>query len=366
MKKLVVLILLFALSLTLVSCFEESTVFPDMVEYTESEILEAAKQKYNIKSFYYTSMRVDKKGRTLEEFSYNNYSYYGLFNNLKNPDNLEKALTSFAGKNGGHHIQGIYAFFACYVALGVDQDNTPKFIFYNTNINKNEKIVDTIGSCDYPYELHPSKINTRFVDEITWDTLRVNFKKQYYDEISIKGLFYCLDKPAIITSLYSRNGIYMVQFYEENNKTVFDIYRIEVLDNFDADNMNQYITSQELIYSTSNQYECHYNKYGVNYNDFFNINFTVEQSTEANYLDLISGTITPKDVGKEIVRYWFNYKITYLINRNGKISEIDYLNISSELKDNRFGLLVDRIDGYDHQISTRVTIISFCIIYKKQ
>lgn len=365
MKKLVFLIILSFFTFTLSSCFEKSTIYPDMVEYTENEILDVAKAKYNIKKFYYTGFRVNKSNQALDAFSYNNYSCYGIFNNLKNPDNLKIALTSFAGKNGGHDIQGIFANFACYMALGIDENDKAKFIFYNTNINKNKSIADTIGSSDYPFELSPSKINTRFMDEITWDTLKANWKKQYGDKISIKGLFYCFDKPSIITSLHSNTGIYLVQFYEENKETVFDIFRITLRDDYHIDNINQYITSQKLIYSTSKSYECHYAKYGVSYNDFFDIKFTVEQSLEANNLDLISGTITAKDVGMEVVNYSFNYRISYLINNNGKISETSYLNGSSELINNRFGLLIDKIEDHDHRLSTFVTIENFYIIYKK-
>ena len=365
MKKLVILIVLFSLSFMLVSCFEKPTVYPDMVEYSESEILEVAKSKYNIKSFYYTGYRVDKTQTNLDQFSYNNYCCNGIFNNLKNPNNLKKALTSFAGKNGGKQVQGHYSFFACYMALGIDENNKAKFIFYNTNINKNEKIEDTIGSSDYPFELSPSRINTRFMDEITWDALRINFKKQYNEKISIQGLLYCFDKATIITSLHSRDGIYLVQFYEESEKVVFDIFRITLRDDYRIDNINQYITSQELIYSTSNNYECYYTKYGVSSSDFFDINFSVEQSNEANNLDLISGTITPKDVGKEVVNYSFSYRISYLINKDGKIIEISVLKGSSELINNRFGLLIDKIEGYDHKDSTSVSIVSFSIIYKK-
>ena len=366
MKKLVILIVLFSLSFMLVSCFDKSTVYPDMVEYSETEILEAAKDKYNINSFLYTSYRVDKNERASTEFNYNNYSCNGIFSNLKNPDNLKKALTSFAGKNGGRQVQSHYSLFACYLALGIDNNNKPKFIYYNTNINKNEQIVDTIGSSDYPYELSPLKINTKFMDEIKWNSLRVNFKEQYYDKISIKGLLYCFEKPTIITSLHSTKGLYLVQFYEENDKTVFDIFRVTLRDDFRIDNLNQYITSQELIYSTSNNYECYYTEYGVDYNDFFDINFTVEQSTEADCFDLISGTITPKDVGKEVVHYSFTFKVTYLINNNGKVTETSDIRGKSELINNRYGLLIDKIEGYDHKYSTKVSLVTFSIIYKRK
>ncbi len=364
MKKILIAFLTTFFCLTLTSCFE-TTKFPDMVEYSEEEVLEVAKEKYNIKRFYYTGVRVNKKDYEKEEFSYDNFDCCGILNNLVNPNNVEVALTSFAGKNGGHDIQGMFRYFACYVALGIDEDNNAKFIYYNTNINKNKKIEDTIGSSDYPYDLHPSKINTRFMDEITMDWLRAYFKKMYNDEISIKGLYYCFDKPTIITYLGSRD-IHMIQFYEENNKTVFDIFRIELDDHYYTNNINEYITNQELIYSTSNQYEIYYAKYGANPNDFFEIKYTVEQSTEASYLDLVSGTITLKDVGKEVVSYSFNYCITYKVKmENGDITTQDHLHWHTELRNNRFGLLIDQIEGINHEETTTVTIESWRIIYKK-
>lgn len=364
MKRLLTIIVLFVLSLILTSCFGTSTKFPDMVEYSEQEVLEVAKEKYNIQKFYYTGLEVRKSYNPVDGFSYDNYDCLGIFNNIKNPDNIEKALTSFAGKNGGHDIQGMYRYFACYIALCEDGNGDTKFVYYNTNINKNEQIADTIGSSDYPYDLHPSKINTKFIDEITMDSLRINFKKQYHDEISIKGILYCFDTPTIVTSLNYSYYTYLVQFYEED-KVVFDIFRITVSDVYNYDIINQNITSKELIYSTSNKYEIHFAKYGVNPNDFFDINFTVEQSTEANNLDLISGTITVKDVGKEVVNYSFNYTISYKVkDEDGKLIIRESTKGSSELKNNRFGLLIDKIDGHNHKQSTNVTISSFYIIYK--
>lgn len=365
MKRFLTIIVLFILSLILTSCFGTSTKFPDMVEYTEQQVLEVVKEKYNIQKFYYTSQEVRKSYNPIDGFSYDNYDCLGIFNNIKNPDNLEKALTSFAGKNGGHDIQGMYRYFACYIALGEDANGNAKFIYYNTNINKNEQIAETIGSSDYPYDLHPSQINTKFMDEITMDSLRINFKEQYHDEISIKGILYCFDKPTIITS----NRASLVQFYEEEDRVVFDIFKISLSDkygDFNFDDINQNIISKELIYSTSNKYEIYFAKYGVNQNDFFDINFTVEQSTEANNLDLISGTITVKYVAKEVINYSFNYKISYKVkDEDGKLIIRESTNGSSELRNNRFGLLIDKIEGHDHKQSTNVTISDFYIIYKK-
>lgn len=364
MKRLFTIMILFVVCLLLNSCFFTSTKFPDMIEYMETEVLEVAKEKYNIQKFYFTGIEVRKSYDQQDELSYDNYDCLGIFTNIKNPDNLEKSLTSFAGKNGGHDIQGMYKYFACYVALVEDTNGIAKFIFYNTNINKNENISDTIGSSDYPYDLHPSKINTKFMDEITWDSLRVNFKQQYHDEISIRGLLYCFDKPTIITS--SRKSL--VQFYEEDDKVVFDIFSITLNDqygDYNFDDMNQSIKSKELIYSTSKKYDFHFSKYGVDPNMFFDIQFSVEQSIEADYLDLISGTITVKDIGKEVVSYGFNYKIIYSEkDKNGKIVVRDVVYGSSELKNNRFGLLIDQIEGHDHKVSTTVTITNFHIIYK--
>lgn len=365
MKRFFTIIILFILSIILTSCFGTSTRFPDMVEYSEQEVLEVAKEKYNIQKFYYTGVDARKSYNPVEGFSYSNYTCNGIFTNIKNPDNLEKALTSFAGKNGGHDIQGMFRYFACYIALGEDINGVAKFIYYNTNINKNEKIVDTIGSSDYPYDLHPSEINTKFMDEITMDSLRINFKKQYHDEISIKGILYCFDTPTIVTGLNNRYYKYLVQFYKEEDKAVFDIYRITVSDEYNYDAISQNITSKELIYSTSNKYEIYFAKYGVNPSDFFDINFTVEQSTEANYLDLISVTITVKDVGKEVINYSFNYKISYKVkDEDGKLIDREHTCGYTELNNSRYGLLIDKIDGHDHKQSTNVTISYFYIIYK--
>lgn len=364
MKRFFIVIVLSILTLILTSCFVTSTRYPDMVEYSEQEVLEVAKEKYNIKKFYYTGLEVRKSYNPVDEFSYDNYDCLGIFNNIKNPNNLEISLTSFAGKNGGHDIQGMYANFACYIALGEDVNGDVKFIYYNTNIDKNKTIADTIGSSDYPYDLHPSKINKKFIDEITWDSLRINFKNKYYDKINIKELVYCFDKPTIITS--SRTSL--VQFYEEDDKVVFDIFNISLSDkygDFNFDDINGSITSKELIYSTSKKYEIHFAANGVNPNNFFNINFSVEQSTEASYLDLISGTITVKDVGKEVVDYGFNFKISYKVkDENGNLVDREYTCGHTELKNSRFGLLIDIIEGHDHKVSTTVTISNFHIIYR--
>ena len=80
---------------------------------------------------------------------------------------------------------------------------------------------------------------------------------------------------------------------------------------------------------------------------------------------MISGTITVKDVGKEVVSYGFNFKITYKIkNENGKLIVREDTRGHTELNNSRFGLLIDKIDGHDHKLTTNVTISSFHIIYK--
>ena len=365
MKKVLIVLIVSSFIILLSSCFGTVTKFPDMVEYLEDEVLEVAKEKYNIKNFYYTSLRADKNHNAKEEFSFDNYDCYGIFNNIKNPHNLEKALTSFAGKNGGHDIQGQFHYFACYIALGVDYNDNVKLIYYNTNINKNEKIEDTIGSSDYPFDLEPSKINTKFIDEIKWDALRINLQKQCGDEINIKGLYYGFDKPTIITSLNSTSGTYLVQFYEEDSKVVFDLFEINVEDYYEYDHLEKYIKSKELIYSTSYQYECIYPEYGRVAEDYFNIEFSVEQSTEASYLDLVSGTITVKDVGKEVINYGFNYKISYKVLKNGKLYSQEELRSYTELINNRFGILIDQIEGHNHEETTDVYLLNYYIIYKK-
>lgn len=360
MKKILSLFIIISLFMILTSCIPDFNV----IKYTEEEVLEIAKEKYNIKEFYYTDLEVKIINDKLSQISYDNYYCNGIFTKIINPDNLEKALSSFAGKR---EYNKKYSFdFVCYLALGITEDNKSLFVYYNTTINKNQNIIDTIGSSEYPYDVKLEEINLNFIEEIELTSLRNNLKKEFNAKINIKNIFYHFDKPTFISLPYYSKEATMIQLYKENNSIVYDIFEIEKNGSFEYNNIQNILISKELIYSTSNNYEVHFNKLDENVNDYFDLKYTVEQSKEADYLDLISGTITLKDIGKEVVYYSFSYKIVHKIKiDNGELIDYESIEHCTELRNNRFGLLIDKIENHDHKETTKVEIISFLIIYKK-
>ena len=181
MKNLFLLMMLLFSALFLSSCFwfGTSTTYPDMVEYSQAEVLLVAKEKYDISRYIFDDLYF--KGETSgegEEFTVLDYSsqFPSIF---VNGDNVENAFRAFAGKNGGHDIQGYYHAFLCYVALVECQDGSLKFIYYNTNIHKDAEIIDTIGASDYTLDISPEEItNSLFTVANNWARMVV-YLNQY-------------------------------------------------------------------------------------------------------------------------------------------------------------------------------------------
>ena len=115
MKKALAFLLIISTMLTLSSCFlfGRVTTYPDMVEYTEAEVLEVAKEKYQIVRWVFTSEEImgdasyDEEG----EFCLTFFDEGRFSTEPTGGDNIEAAFTSFAGKNGNHDIQGRYSIF---------------------------------------------------------------------------------------------------------------------------------------------------------------------------------------------------------------------------------------------------------------
>ena len=171
------ILLSFALLLFLTSCFlfGDVTTHPDMVEYTESEILEVAKEKYGVTEWIFTGTEIlgkawyDVEGALCLEF-YNDGQFSTEF---VNGDNIEVAMQAFAGKNGNHDIQGRYSHFLCCIALGKCADGSMKFVYYNTNIHKDAKTADTIGASDYIFDVSPTEITDSLFDgPSNWHEMR--------------------------------------------------------------------------------------------------------------------------------------------------------------------------------------------------
>ena len=214
MKRLLCVLVIITSLLILSSCFLwKSTKYPDMVEYTQTQILEVAKEKYSITEWIYIDSEL--RGRTWYtdtgafKIETHDIQYSG---NLVNGDNTEKALTAFAGKNGRHDVQGLYGNFLCYVSLGKCADDTLKFIYYNTNIHKDAEIADTIGASDYTLEVLPTEINNSlFTAPYEWLEMQL-FLNRFMDA-NPRSFIYS-GKRLKLQKNYG--GLVELEFYKEN------------------------------------------------------------------------------------------------------------------------------------------------------
>ena len=209
MNKNVLLFLLFIMSITLIGCFDV-VYHENLVVYDKQEVLEIAKEKYQIGKFYFINYEL----------------YHEIPFEVNNSNNYEMAITSFVGVNGGHDIQGMYANFICYLAYGIDDNGNHKFIYYNTNLDKNEEIADTIGASDYPYSCNFEDIASS-IDTINYPRLRdkLSFLKNLNPSSDVT---YLIDEK--LTLRFQVKGLvpnctsFQMTFDKNNGKTIFDIY----------------------------------------------------------------------------------------------------------------------------------------------
>ncbi len=353
MKRLLVMFLVISFCLIPLSGCFTYIKYPDMVEYNESEILDVIKEQFNIKSFIFTSDQlhgeIDTSAGFKVELLGDKYS-----TDFINPVNMKKALTSFAGKNGGHDIQGMYSYFLCYVALGINEDGEAKFIYYNTNIHKDAKIADTIGTSDYPYDILPNEItDDYYIAE--WGAMT-----RFLAKFKNTSFIYSGDQLSKKLDLGYHQGKAEIKYYTEDGHIVFDLYHIQSsgYDKLEASN---------LVYSTSSRYGIIYNSQGFDYSQYIDVNYSVEPSTEASYCDLIKGTAKIKDFGKNIVYSQLSVAIEYY-NLNAEGNPVLWTSsegIERYKKEVTHGVLADRIEGIDHKETASFTLNDFYILYEK-
>lgn len=359
MKKIIaILCCAFVFTLLLSGCFD-STVYPDMVEYDSTEVLAVAKSKYDIKSFAFTHGELHGKKHYDEETGFSVALYTKRFgDDFINGDNIDAALTAFAGKNGGHDIQGIYMNFLCYVALGVRTDGQAKFIYYNLNLNKDAVIEDTIGCSDYPYDILPTEITgTLLTPPQDWNAMNVymNGMKAHYSNI-VDGLTFSGDRLSY--GYGDRNHQYAyLEFYRENGRIVYDL---KYVDDTETDG------DPKLIYSTSDRYGVIYNYYGIDKNTYVDVNYSVTQSTEDPTADLLEGTVKIKPLDGTVIYSELLVRASYkVLNTDGKVITHENSSKYRFTTEVEKGFLIDRIDGVNHGESAKITCVSFYILYEK-
>ena len=361
--KRILAFLLIILSMTLLSScflFGEVTTHPDMVEYTEDEILEVAKEKYSIAEWIFTGTEImgeasyDAEGVFTLEFYGSPYSDQ-FSTEFVNGDNTEAAMQAFAGKNGGHDIQGMFSHFLCYVALGECADGSMKFVYYNTNIHKDAEITDTIGASDYTFEVLPAEItNDLFTVDSKWTSMQL-FLNDYKDAHP-RGFYYSGERLTIRRSA-KYNGYIEFEFYKENGEVVYDIYYTED---------EEKPAERRFVYSTSDRYGVIYDYYGVDKSQYFDITQTVTQSTEDTSCMVLKANVKAKEIDGTVLYSKFLYSAEYYVPKDesavlhGTTNEtvIDKLEFTC-------GWMLDKIDGIDHSQTAKFYLSRFYIFYEK-
>ena len=363
MKKIVALLFPILTTFTLSACFlfGKVTTHPDMVEYTEQEILEVAKDKYGVTEWIFTGTEIKGKASYDAEGVFALEFYGSLYSDqfsteFVNGDNIEAAMQAFAGKNGGHDIQGRYSHFLCYVALGKQINGSLKFVYYNTNIDKDAKIASTIGASDYTLEVLPTEITSDlFTVDSRWTSMQLFLND--YKTVNPRGFYYSGERLTIGRNA-KYNGYIEFEFYKENEKVVYDIYYTK---------NEEKPEERQIVYSTSERYGVIYNYYGIDKLQYFDITQTVEQSTEDKSCMTLRGYVKAKDIDGTVVYSRLLYSAEYYIKKDGKAVLHGTTNetLVNKLQFNA-GWMLDKIEGIDHTQTAKFVLVDFYIFYEKQ
>lgn len=359
MRKTILLLLALFFVLMLSSCFwfGKSTTYPDMVEYSFEEVLNVAKEKYHIEKWHMNSRyesiygEVEKQeDGTLVITSFNTQ----FSTSFVNGDNIDVAFTSFAGKNGGHDIQGSYRYFLCYVALGECEDGKLKFIYYNTNIHKDASIEETIGASDYAFEVSPLEIeDDMFVVDPLWTRMNSYLTKHFAKK---EPANYTYTGERLMLTTYDRyNDLIYLEFYKEEGKIVYDLYYCQE---------REHPENKQLIYSTSQRYGTIYHYYGMNVDDYFYISQTVEQSAEDQNCMRLLGSVELKEIDGNILYSQISYKASYQVLYDDEVLFTDSSDMIINKTKFEKGFLIDKIDGVEHARTATFTLKGFYILYE--
>ena len=359
MKKILAFMLIVSTAFTLSSCFlfGKVTTHPDMVEYTEAEILEVAKEKYGITEWIFTSTEImgeatyDAEGAFKLKF----YNYGQFSTEFTNGDNTEVAMQAFAGKNGGLQTQGRFSHFLCYIALGKCADGSLKFVYYNTNIHKDAEIADTIGASDYTFEVLPDEITSNlFTVDSRWTSMQLFLNG--YKDANPRGFYYSGDRLTIRRN-EKYNGYVELEFYKEKGEVVYDIYYTK-----DEEKPEE----RRLVYSTSDRYGVIYNYYGLDKSEYFDITTTVTQSTEQESCMSLKAHVEAKEIDGTVLYSSFLYSAEYYVLRDGKAILHGTTNETvTDKSEFNCGWMLDKIDGIDHAKTAKFHFSRFYIFYEK-
>ena len=347
MKKATTIFIMFVFTLTLLSCVNTSK-YPNMVEYSEDYVLDIAKSKYDISEFIVKGLKL----HGVYESQENNTIYESI--KLIDSENLESAMTSFAGVEGGNHIQAEFHNFLSYYAIAKTNNDEVLFIYYNLNLDKKAPIYHMLGSSKYPYDVLPTEVSKSIFTNTPNERLNNAFTSIFVDSGRSDAFDYSRDNLSI-TGYPSRqySNTYM-EFYKEDKSVVFDFYHMDE-------------ESDNLIYSSSKRYGLIWNAPGVDISKYFEVTKEVTPSQEDTTCDLLKATIKLNEDainGTVIFSYMSGYFEYKRLNEEGKvISDIDKEghNYTKEIK---ISMLMERIEGINHSETTIVKPNSCFILYE--
>lgn len=354
MKKSAFLLAICLFFLPLTACFH-TTEYPNMKEYSQEEVLQVAAEKYNVRQYlfpdrtYYLYGEVDRD----EDGIFRVQSYTSTFSvDFINGDNIENAMTAFAGKNGPHDVQMTYRNFLCHIAIA-DTDNGAKYIYYNTNIQKDADLVDTIGASDYSFDTLPTEVTQEvFSAPDDWQAMRTYL--QSWQESYTHTISYSRERLTF-TRPYRDQGVEEIELYKENGKIVFDLYYQSVDD-----------PDRQFVYSSSDRYVAVHASQQQDLETYMTVSYTVSPSQESPSCDLLKGTVKIKEIDGTLVYTRFRYRAQYYVLHDNK----PVLHESTETIVNTYelekGYLLEKIDGIDHTTAADFFVMNCYLFYLKR
>ena len=356
MKKIILFFILLASVFAFTSCFifDKTTDFSNMREYTADEVLSVAAEKYSVSEWLFTDGylrgEVAKNANLLEiSLFFDNFSV-----DFINGDNIDAAMTAFAGKNGGHGIQGQYRYFICYVAIAKCSDGSLKYIYYNTNIDKNAEIYDTIGASDYNLEVSPLDITESTFDvDPGWGAML-----RYLSSLKAinPGDFIYSRENLTYYREESGGGSSEIEFYLEDGRVVFDIY----YDKYQYDG-----EEKRLVYSSSDRYGVIYHFDGADFTAYFDVNTIIEPSTDESSVMLLIGEIEARPIEGDVIYSMISYRAEYPTLSDGK-------NVVNEISDTKIDALsikmsygMTKSNEIDYSDIAKFELTDYYILYIK-
>lgn len=325
------------------SCFEITT-FPNMVKYDKEDVLAIAKEKYNVKDWLYTGGELHGafyKADDEYKFDINYGKTMAIKIDLDSGDNLSAAFKSFAGENGGHYIQRDYWDFLSYIAIGLCEDDEIKYIYYNTNLDKDAVIADTIGSSNYNLDVFPTDITLESLNvPSNWDDMNKLAKRLV--AVKITDYYYYGDR--LTTSINTPGGDCYIEYYLVDDELKYDIYS----------SSNE---ERELLYSNQDNYGVIYYYDGFDYSNMISIDYDfADDEDEAIYNIHLELNNLPLYVIRAEIEY--SYEYSYLLIRNSHSKWV----LGDEIQDSM--IKIKKNEEFNPKQDFSCKIKNFYIFYK--